>query len=433
MSATIQDFLHFVQTSPSPSHVAASSADLLRQAGFQPLNLDNAANIQPGGKYYSLIYGTALLAFTVGRTPGSLRIAAAHTDFPCLRLKPQPVMVRDNYISLNIESYGGMVLRTWLDRPLSLAGKVALRGTDAFHPVTKLVDFASPMVVIPGLAIHFDRDVNEQGKLNCQTDLLPLAGLVSPEQYGDNAETSADVFRSCLAKKLNCATKDILAYELSLYPVNADAVLGINGEFVSAPRLDNLTSVWACLQSLAHLEPPPGLRLVALFDNEEVGSRTKQGAGSTQLWHALSAIYHSLDREPTELYSDIQAGFMLSVDVAHATHPNHGDKTDPQIKPQLGGGVVFKEAAAQTYAGDAEAVATVKALADECGIKWQEFVNRADQKGGSTLGSIASAFVPIRTMDIGTPILAMHSAVETMAIKDQLALNEFLAHFMTAQ
>lgn len=434
MCATADEFLRFVRSAPSPFHVTAACVDLLRQAGFQCCTPDNIDGIRPGGKYYCSIYDTTLLAFTVGEFPGPLRLAAAHTDFPCLRLKPQPVMVRDGYISLNIESYGGLVLRTWLDRPLSLAGKVALRGADAFHPVTKTVNFVRPVAVIPGLAIHFDREVNEQGKLNCQTDLLPLLGLApyAPETANDNNSARQDCLSDELARQLNCSTADILAYELSFYPVDNGASVGLNGEFVTSPRLDNLTSVWACVQSLVHLNPPPGLRLIALFDHEEVGSRTKQGAGSTQLYNVLSLIYRSLGRTPTDFYRDLSEGFMLSVDVAHATHPNHGDKADLTIKPQLGGGIVFKEAAAQTYAGDAEAVATVKSLAAECGVKWQEFVNRADQKGGSTLGSIASTVVSVRTMDIGVPILAMHSAVETMAWQDQIALNNFVAHYMTA-
>ena len=399
-------------------------AKRLDKAGFARLALDGEWQLKRGGRYYVPVYGSAVMAFVAGEKAGSLRLAAAHTDFPCFRLKPRAGMVKENYGILNVEKYGGMLLRTWLDRPLSLAGKVVLRGETAFAPQVRLVDFARPLLTIPSLAIHMDREVNDEGKLNAQTDMLPLAAV-----SGETMEE--DFFLSWLAAELGTAAEDILSYELSAYPVEDGCLCGLHSEFISAPRLDNLTSVVAVLRGIMAASPEnnAGLRLGAFFDNEEVGSQTKQGAGSAVLMQVLERIYMALGRTRSELLADIVGGFMLSVDVAHGLHPNHPDKCDPSNKPLLGGGVVLKQAASQAYAGDAEAVAVVRDICERNNISWQGFVNRSDMRGGSTLGSIASALVPMRTMDIGVPVLAMHSAREVMAADDQGALTDLLTVF----
>ena len=331
----------------------------------------------------------------------------------------------EGYGKLNVEKYGGLILRSWLDRPLSLAGKVVLRGADAFHPETRLVDIGRPLLTIPSLAIHMNREVNDKGMLNPQTDMQPLAAL-----FGKTEDSKSDFFVEWLANELSVPATDILSYELSTYPVEAGCLCGLSGELISSPRLDNLTSAKACLDGLLSAADPAGLRLVALFDNEEVGSNTKQGAGSAVLMQVLERVYDSLGKTRSQLLQDIAAGFLLSVDVAHALHPNYADKNDPIVKPVLGGGLALKQAASQSYAGDAEAVAVIRGLCEENGIAWQQFVNRSDSRGGSTLGSIASALVPVRTMDIGVPILAMHSARETMGTADQQALTALLTVFL---
>ncbi len=416
MTQDVEELLSFIQQSPSPAHTVAAAEKLLRAAGFAELSPAEDWQLAAGGRYFVSVYGTTLLAFTIGEA-GPLRMAAAHTDFPCFRLKPAAGMVREGYGVLNVEPYGGLILRSWLDRPLGLAGRVVRRGADAFHPVTELVDFARPLVTIPSLAIHMDRRVNEEGKLNAQQDMLPLAALL-----GEAGKV--DWWQEALAALLGLPQEEILSYELSTYPFEAGCTLGLAGELVSSPRLDNLTSVWACLQGLieaADGETPAGVRLVALFDNEEVGSRTKQCAGSMVLPEVLRRIYRHRGGE-TALEESLSEGFLLSVDVAHGVHPAHGEKSDPTVRPVLGGGVVIKQAASQSYAGDAEAVAIVRELARFQGIPVQDFVNRSDSRGGSTLGSIASALVPVRTMDVGVPLLAMHSARETMAAADETSL-----------
>lgn len=416
MTHEIEALLSFIQQSPSPAHTVAAAAARLRGAGFAELSLAEDWQLAAGGRYFVSVYGTTLLAFTVGDA-GPLRMAAAHTDFPCFRLKPAAGLTREGYGLLNVEPYGGLILRSWLDRPLGLAGRVVLRGADAFHPVTELVDFGRPLVTIPSLAIHMDRKVNEEGKLNAQTDMLSLAALLGDMGKGD-------WWQAALAALLGVTQEEILSYELSTYPFEAGCVLGLAGELLSSPRLDNLTSVWACLAGLIDASAgsvPAGVRLVALFDNEEVGSRTKQGAGSAVLAGTLRRIYAQAGGEAAYTRA-LAEGFLLSVDVAHGLHPAHVEKSDPAVHPVLGGGVVVKQAASQAYAGDAEAVAIVRELARLQDIPVQDFVNRSDSRGGSTLGSIASALVPVRTMDVGVPILAMHSARETMAAADEAAL-----------
>ena len=371
------------------------------------------------------------MAFQLGTKPvlhgteAALRIAAAHTDFPCFRIKPAAGIKNESYGSLNIETYGGLILSTWQDRPLSLAGKIVLRGPDAFHPEVRLVDFGRPLMTIPSLAIHMNRKVNEGVALNPQKDLLPLFQMLESEGK------DADFFAEALAYECGCLKEDILSYELSAYPVEQGCRVGFAGEFISSPRLDNLTSVKACLDGILRGTLDSGLQVAALFDNEEVGSRTKQGAGSAVLLQVLERIYLLRGFTIEQLFADIAGGFMLSADVAHALHPNYMDKADLTNRPILNGGVVLKQAASQAYAGDAEAVAVVLELCRQNDIPCQQFVNRSDIPGGSTLGSIASALIPIRTMDIGIPMLAMHSARETMGVRDQEAITKLLKAFFT--
>ena len=422
-----EELLDFIRCSTSPFHVVEESAKRLLRAGFQELKPADSWRLAAGGRYFLRVYGSTLLAFVVGEKPlkshgTPLLMAAAHTDFPCFRLKPEAGMTRDGCGTLNVETYGGLILRTWLDRPLSLAGKIVLRGKDAFHPEVRLVDFQKPLMTIPSLAIHMDRDVNKDGALNAQKDMLPLAALL-----GKDAEE--DFFLAWLAEACETERDAILSYDLGAYPCEAGCTFGLRDEFISSPRLDNLTSVLACLKGIEEAHPTQGIRLIALFDNEEVGSRTKQGAGSAVLGDVLRRIYQELSGESDAVCRALADGFLLSVDVAHAVHPSHAAKSDPVVHPALAAGVVLKQAASQSYAGDAEASAIVRALAEEHEIPWQRFVNRADSRGGSTLGAIASSFVPVRTMDIGLPVLAMHSACETMGIGDQAALEKLLQAF----
>ena len=429
MYDSVRSLLELVQESVSPWHTVQAVRQRLAKAGFQALSLGEKWELAKGQSYYVEAFDSTLLAFTVGSggyaEENSLRIAASHTDFPGIRIKPQASVLKSGYGVLNIESYGGLILSSWQDRLLSIAGKVALKGGNAFQPEVRLVDFARPLLTIPELAIHMNRKVNEGVALKKQKKMLPLMAVLGKD--GDKA-----FFENWLARELGCETGDILSYELNLYPYEAGCQLGLAGELVSAPRLDNITSVEACLQgiiSASRQEKMQGIRMAAFFDNEEIGSRTKQGAGSGILLEVLERIYLALGYNREMMWQAVSSGFMLSVDVAHALHPNYPEKYDPYISPVLNGGVALKQAASQSYAGDAQAVAVVKSICQQSKIPYQIFVNHADQAGGSTLGSIASALVPMRTMDIGIAMLSMHSARETMGAADQQALNELIAQF----
>ncbi len=429
--AEIDSLLHFIKKCTSPFGTVQTGKGMLLQAGFEELELSQAWELRHGGRYFAEIYGSTLFAFCIGKnmrhgSANALRIAAAHTDFPCLRIKPMPNMISGGYERLNVETYGGLIYSSWLDRPLSLAGKVMLRGKDAFSPRTVLLDVQRPVLTIPSLAIHMNREVNQGVAIDAQKELLPVIKLLGGGE--DEKESS---FLSFLASELSCEEEEILSYDMSVYAAEDGCAVGLDEAMCSSPRLDNLTSAKACLDALIHAKDAAweGIRFCALFDNEEVGSQTKQGAGSAVLLHVLERIYASLGYFKENLLCDMAAGFMLSVDVAHAIHPNHVDKSDPKNQPVLGGGVVLKQSASQSYAGDAEAIAVVSELCRQHDIPFQRFVNRAGVRGGSTLGSIASAFLPIRTMDIGVPLLAMHSARETMGCKDQKALTDLLKAF----
>jgi len=417
------DLIEFIDAATSPYHVVEQSTNLLRAL---PMN-ENAA-LSAGQAYSFPLYNTGIIFVAIGKNAAKapLRIACAHTDFPCLRVKSNPVLNVHGYGKLNVEVYGGMIRNTWMDRPLSLAGAVALRGADPFAPILRLVDFRRPLMIVPNLAIHMNRKVNEGFELKPQKDLLPLFF-----QNGDGDEDDTKKLLVLLAEELGVSAEDILSYDLNAYPYERGCLLGCDHAFLSAPRLDNLSSVKACMDAIREWNGD-GIRVVALFDNEEVGSRTKQGAGSTALAILLERVCYKLGLDREEYLKKVMEGFCLSVDVAHALHPNAPEKADPTNQPVLSGGAVLKVAANQSYAGDPEAFAVVAGLCEGAGIPYQVFMNHSDAAGGATLGSILSTQLPMRTMDIGAPILGMHSARETMGARDQFALTQLLMSFFSA-
>jgi len=417
------DLIEFIDAATSPYQVVEQSTNLLRVI---PMNEKTA--LSAGHVYSFSLYNTGIIFVAIGENAakGPLRIACAHTDFPCLRVKSNPVLSVHGYGKLNVEVYGGMIRNTWMDRPLSLAGAVALRGVDPFAPTLRLVDFRRPLMIVPNLAIHMNRKVNEGVELKPQKDLLPLFF-----QNGDGDEDDTKKLLVLLAEELGVSAEDILSYDLNAYPYECGCLLGCDDAFLSAPRLDNLSSVKACMDAIREWNGE-GIRVVALFDNEEVGSRTKQGAGSTALAILLERVCYKLGLDREEYLRKVMEGFCLSVDVAHALHPNAPEKADPTNQPVLSGGTVLKVAANQSYAGDPEAFAVVAGLCEGAGIPYQVFTNHSDAAGGATLGSILSTQVPMRTMDIGAPILGMHSARETMGARDQFALTQLLMSFFSA-
>jgi len=418
-----EELVDFIEAATSPYHAVEQS-----NKSLCAVPMEENEKVAAGQIYSFPLYHTGMVFVVIGENAaqGPLRIACAHTDFPCLRVKPNPVLREHGYGKLNVEVYGGLIRSTWLDRPLSLAGAVALRGADPFAPTLRLVDFRRPLMIVPNLAIHMNRKVNEGVELKPQKDLLPLFF-----QNGDGDEDDTKKLLVLLAEELGVSAEDILSYDLNAYPYERGCLLGCDDAFLSAPRLDNLSSVKACMDAIREWNGE-GIRVVALFDNEEVGSRTKQGAGSTALAILLERVCYKLGLDREEYLRKVMEGFCLSVDVAHALHPNAPEKADPTNQPVLSGGTVLKVAANQSYAGDPEAFAVVAGLCEGAGIPYQVFTNHSDAAGGATLGSILSTQVPMRTMDIGAPILGMHSARETMGARDQFALTQLLMSFFSA-
>ena len=341
-------------------------------------------------------------------------------------------MEKEGYRQINTEVYGGPILNTWLDRPLSAAGRVALASEQVWEPEIRLVDLKEPFCVIPNLAIHMNREVNKGLELNRQRDLMPVAGLGGESQ-------SKDRFMRFLAEKLQVEKEQILDFELRLYCAQDPVFAGMDREFILAPHLDNTTSIQALLDGIGlnGQEIPDGIRMAVMFDHEEIGSRTKQGAASMLLRDVIGKIAQEIEnRIPLEGCGDgdicrrlMEDAIMLSVDVAHGLHPNHGNKMDPTNRPVLGKGLCIKEASSQSYATDSEAVAVFQQICRREGIPWQKFVNRSDQPGGSTLGAVSAAFLPVPVVDIGIPLLAMHSAVELMGKDDMEALSRCITAF----
>jgi aspartyl aminopeptidase len=411
----------------SPVQAVSTCEKRLFEAGFKKLGYEESWNLQAGGKYYVNHHHTTLFAFTVGKdwklgaAPG-VRIAAAHTDYPCFRIKPSCDVTKSSYAQVNIEGYGGAILNTWLDRPLSVAGRIAVRGKNPFTPDVREFVSEKNLFTIPNLAIHMNRDVNKGVELNKQTDMLPVLALI-PEE-----EKQCDYFLSFLSEELAVKKEDILDFELTVYCNEKPEFVGLHDEFISSPRLDNLNSCAALVSALIDGKREEGVNLIALFDHEEIGSRSKQGAASILLHDMVLRILKGIGREETA-EQDLYQSMIISADVAHGLHPNYEGKMDITNKPVLGKGFCIKEASSQSYATDCEAIAIVQQICDAAGIPYQKFVNRSDMAGGGTLGAIASALLPVKTVDVGIPILAMHSARELMAAADQQSLKDMVEHF----
>ncbi len=425
-----QKFEQLLVGAVSPYHTVLKARERLEAEGFEYLEAKQPWNVKAGGAYVTAFQGSTLFAFVLGEIPGAekkLRIGAAHTDFPGFVIKHHPDLEKEGYRQLNVEVYGGPILNTWLDRPLSVAGRVALNGKSVWEPQIRYVNIKQPLLTIPNLAIHMNREVNKGIELNRQTDLLPVWGL----SEGDAEKAD---FHHYLAEVLSVDPKDILDYDLRLYCMESPTYLGTKGELLSAPHLDNTTSVQALLDGITRAKEraPKGIQMIALFDHEEIGSRTKQGAASMLMREVIKKLTDALAESEISAETLLEDAIMLSVDVAHGVHPNYAGKMDVTNHPVLGKGFCIKEAGAQSYATDCEAIAVLKQICRQQQIPYQTFVNRSDQAGGGTLGAAAAAFLPIPIVDLGIPLLAMHSARELMGTADLAALSECLEAFFTA-
>lgn len=422
--------LHYIRYATSPFQVVKESCYLLEESGFEELNFGEPWKLIPGHSYYTIPFDTTLFAFSIGmdyKEGGSIHMACAHTDQPCLRIKPKAEMCDHNYLKLNVEVYGGALLNTWFDRPLSISGKVTLKSGDIYHPFTKFIDFRKPLLTIPNLAPHMNRDANKGAEPNKQTEMLPLIGMLREELEKDS------FFIHLLAKECKVDASNILDFDLCIYNAEEGCLVGMNKDFISAPRLDNLTSCYACLSAIvascATADISKLLNVIALYDNEEVGSRTKQGADSMLTNLFLEKIYDGLSFNRARLTDSLFRSMMLSLDVAHAYHPNYGQKNDPNLIVTCGQGPAIKLNYNQRYATDTEAVGIIEQLCQANDVPYQKYVNHSDIGGGGTLGTITSSFLPMKTVDIGVGVLAMHSARELMGTADQAQLNALVYCF----
>ena len=403
----------YIEASPSPYHAVEHSAELLRQAGFLPLSEGEDWRLAPGQGYYVTRNGSSLIAFRARRAFTGFMMTAAHSDSPTFKLKENPELTGSGCRRLAVERYGGMIMSSWMDRPLGIAGRVLLRKSRGVE--TRLLDLGGHCAVIPNVAIHMNRKVNDGYTWNPAVDLLPLWG--SGEEKG--------FFRPTVAMALACREEDILATDLALY--NPQEGVEWNG-LLSAPRLDDLQCAFAALTAFLSAEESEALPVYCLFDNEEVGSQTKQGAASTFLKDTLVRLCEALG-QGSEYRRKVASSFLVSCDNAHAVHPNHPELSDPNHGVKLNGGVVIKYNAAQHYTSDGVSAALFQLICEEAGAPYQRFANRADMAGGSTLGNIANTQVSLNTVDIGLAQLAMHSAWETAGAEDTAAMVRALTAF----
>lgn len=414
---TAKKLLKFIQKSPTAFQAVEEMSQRLQKEGFKELKEEKHWDLKAGGNYFVTRNHSAVIAFSIPKKPAwKFHIMASHSDSPALKIKENPEMeVEKAYIKLNVERYGGMLLAPWFDRPLSVAGRLIVRKNGEIQE--KLVAVDKDLLVIPNLAIHMNREVNDGYKYNVQKDMLPL--------YSDYDGKGS--FMKLMAAEADVAEEDILGHDLFLYDRTPGTVWGANEEFISAPRLDDIQCAFASLEGFLRGERKESIAVHCVLDNEEVGSTTKQGAASTFLKDTLMRINMGLGRTQEEYLMTLADSFMVSADNAHALHPNHTDKTDPVNRPVLNGGIVIKYNANQKYCTDGVSAAIFKDICDRAKVPYQTFVNRSDMAGGSTLGNISNTQVPMKTVDIGLAQLAMHSVYETTGAKDTESLAKAAA------
>ena len=417
MEQTIaKECLAYIDQSVSCYHAVETAAEKLKEAGFEEISEKASWKLEKGGAYYVKRGESSLIAFRLPKQdPTGYHVVATHSDSPSFKLKSQYELESSGYIRLNTEGYGGMIYATWFDRPLSLAGRVVFEDQGELHSVNVNVD--EDLLVIPSLAIHMNREVNKGVEWNPQVDLLPLMGGGDAKGY--------------LEKKLLEFTggKEILGKDLYLYVREKGRFAGADGNFLLSPRLDDLSCVYAALKAILTRKPKDYCSVCAVFNNEEVGSLTRQGAASTFLKDVLMRICYALGGSESEYLQLIADSFMISADNAHALHPAHPEKADPGNRPVLNGGIVIKHHGGQKYTTDAYTEGGMKSLCRQAQVPFQDYHNRSDVAGGSTLGNLAMAQAAIKAVDIGLPQLAMHSAVETAGSRDVEDLVKVLQVF----
>lgn len=410
-----KELFSFLDRSPNAFFAVKNMCDVLSEAGMIRLYEGASWDLEAGKGYFVTRNDSAIIAFRIPKADYTgFQIMASHCDSPVFKIKTNAEITIDKqYVKLNVEKYGGMLCAPWLDRPLSAAGRVIVRTEDGIE--TRLVNIDRDLMIIPNLAIHMNRQVNDGYKFNAQVDMLPL--------FCEKGEES-DAFMGLIASEAGVNAKDILDTDLFLYNRMPAVSLGLNNEFIASGRLDDLQCAFASLKGFLESTPKDSVAVHCVFDNEEVGSGTKQGAASTFLKDTLHRIGRAMGRTEEEYLMSIASSFLVSADNAHAVHPNHADKTDPTNRAYLNKGIVIKYSANQKYTTDAVSGAIMRVICEKAGVPYQTFVNRSDMLGGSTLGNISQSQVAMNTVDIGLPQLAMHSPYETAGAKGTAFLVE---------
>lgn len=404
---TVQELLSFIRRSPSCYHATAALRARLMDAGYTELSESEKWELKKGGKYFVVRASSSILAFRVPKkAPKAFTMAAAHSDSPAFKIKENAELCSGPYVRLDTEKYGGMLMSTWFDRPLSVAGRVVVKTKSGL--AEKLVNIDRDLLIIPSVAIHMNRAANDGVKLAANVDTVPL--------FGD--ERAKEAFLPLIAEAADVKPEDILGKDLFLYCRDSGTVLGAHNEYVASPKLDDLECAYALTEGFLAAKASAAIPVVCVFDNEEVGSETRQGAASTFLRDTLRRIALSLGIGEEGYQQLLASSFLVSADNAHALHPNHPEYADSANCPVMNGGIVIKYNANRRYATDAVSDALFKRVCEKAGAAVQVYANRSDLAGGSTLGSIASTFVPVRTVDIGVAQLAMHSAYETAGAQD---------------
>ena len=414
-----QDLIQFLNDSPTPYHAVSCMVAKLQAAGFKPLNESDTWQLKPGEKYYVTRSGASIIAFTLGKPELGARMVGAHTDSPCLKVKPQPEISNQSYFQLGVEVYGGALLNPWFDRDLSLAGRVQYLDQDQ-QLQQQLINFERPIAIIPSLAIHLDREANKNRSVNPQTDIPPILFQLNNDEKG--------CFREVLKAELirtGCSDcQEVIEYDLSFYDTQSAAVIGLKEDFIASARLDNLLSCYVGLESLLKHDDSGATALLVCNDHEEVGSVSASGAQGPFLKNVLERIYGTGE----SLTQAMSRSMLISTDNAHGIHPNYANKHDKHHAPKLNQGAVIKVNANQRYATSDESAAVYRML---CGNrKVQHFVTRTDMGCGSTIGPLTAGILGVRTLDLGLPTFAMHSIRELAGVEDAQELSKTLARFM---
>jgi aspartyl aminopeptidase len=442
MNNEAEELVQFLNSSPTAFHAAAELKKELQQAGFKELDPSEKWDLKEGEKYFLSRNKSAVVAFITGDDflNQGFRIISSHTDSPALKIKPDPIIKEDGYYLLNTEIYGSPILNTWYDKDLSLAGKVVLRDDTSFSLNEKLIDFEENLAVIPNLAIHLKKDINKKGKIDKKKGLRALISQTlnletakddrkETDDQNSGEENASLLFKELVAQFTDHKKEDILEAELYLYPTEKAEFTGRKKEFVAAGCQDNLSMVHSTLKALLASEAKPWTQMAVFYDNEEIGSTTPQGADSPFAGNIIKRIIYNLNAQKEDYYSIIEKSFLLSADMAHALHPNFSEEYDQKNRPVLNKGPVIKYNANLKYTTNASTAAVLIDLMERNNISYQYYTNRSDKKGGSTIGPIAATQLGIKSMDLGSPLLAMHSTRELGGSSDHAEMIKVMSLF----